>query len=107
MEEPRWSVILDNGCRSVLSFRVKQCLGRQTLLAEDTECCQLQQTSAPGVSVLAFGKQLLKEHHGIRSYLWNLGLCRQSVIKTRLSLGSRVVQFTAIAAMILSYNGSW
>ena len=76
------------------------------MLAEDAGCCQLQVTSVTAVSVLAFGKQLLKEHYGTKSYLWNLGLHRKSVLKTRLSLGSQAVQFTDIAAVILSYNGS-
>lgn len=106
MEEPRWSVTLDNGCKSVLSIWMKQCLGGQTLLAEDAEFCQPQLASMPGVSVLAFGKQLLKERYGTESLLWNLGLHRKPVLKTRLSPGSQVVQFTAIAAVILSYNGS-
>lgn len=42
----------------------------------------------PDVNVLAFGKQLLKECYGTETYLWNLGLHRKSVLKTRLSLGS-------------------
>lgn len=105
-EEPRQSVILDNGCKSVLLFGGKQCLGGQTLFAEDAGCCQLQVTTVTAVSVLVFGKQLLKEHYGTKSYLWNLGSRRKSVLKTRLSPGSQAVQFTAIAAVILSYNGS-
>lgn len=72
MEKPRWNVILDNGCKSILSFRVKQCLAGQTLLPEDAECCQLQLIPMPGVSVLAFGKQLLKEHYGTRAIY---GIC--------------------------------
>lgn len=51
-------------------------------------------------------KTAAEEHYGTKSYLWNLGLHRKSVLKTRLSPGSQAVQFTAIAAVILSYNGS-
>lgn len=53
-------------------LRVKQILGGHTLLAGDAECCQLQLDSVPGVSALVFGKQLLKEDYGTKSYLWNL-----------------------------------
>lgn len=51
---------------------VKQILGGQTLLAGDAEHYQLQLDSVPGVSVLVFGKELLKEDYGSKSYLWNL-----------------------------------
>lgn len=40
MEEPRGSVILDNTCEGILSFKVNQCLEGQILHAEDAECCQ-------------------------------------------------------------------
>lgn len=73
MEEPRQSVILNNDCKSVLSFGVKQCLESQILLAAEEYC----QVLLAGVNIPAFGKQLLKEHYGTKSYLWNLGLLRR------------------------------
>lgn len=72
MEEPWQSVILNSGCKSVLSFEVKQCLEGQILLAADKSC----QVQLAGVSIPAFGKELLKEHYGTKSYSWNLGLLR-------------------------------
>lgn len=86
-------------------------LPRFIILIQDEEvsgmakCCQLQMTSMPSVSVLAFGEQLLKEHCGTKCYLWNLGLHKKSVLETRLSLSSQAVQFTSMATVILIYNG--
>lgn len=80
---------------------------------QEAVLCLLKMLQAAGSSwphfwseCSGFLQTVLKECYGTRSYLRNLRLYRISVWKTRLSPRSQAVQFTAIAAVILSHSDS-